>query len=69
MEKMTLKEIKRLVINGHAEDITTAESIPGGLSVVGYSSGVYGVNGALLSDNSGNMYAVTARCSNLFRVI
>lgn len=69
MEKMTLKEIKRFVINGHAADITTAESIPGGLSVVGYSAGVYGVNGALLSDNNGNMYAVTARCSNLFRVI
>lgn len=69
MEKMTLKEIKRLVINGHAADITTAENIPAGLSVVGYSSGIYGVNGALLSDNSGNLYAVTARCSNLFRVL
>ena len=76
MRKYTQREIKNLVADGIAEDITrrsfseiqqlrTEEDI----EKVGYSSGTYGINGGVLKDmNSGKLYAITARTSALFQI-
>jgi hypothetical protein len=69
MEKMTQKELKRLVRVGAAKDITDSSSrsnIPEGYSQVGYSSGIYGCNGMLLRGESGQLYAVTGRTSAIY---
>lgn len=72
---MKLGEIKRLVKNDVAKDITTVswEDINwyrNHSDVIGYSVGVYGVNGALLRNReTGELYAITARSGNLFMVI
>lgn len=63
MLKLTQKEIK----NFDALDITTAKEDYNGLSVFAMSFGVYGMNGAILQDENGNFYKITARTSNLFR--
>ena len=37
------------------------------LEKVGYSMGVYGINGGLVQDTeTGTLYAIIGRCSNLF---
>lgn len=37
------------------------------LDKIGYSSGVYGLNGGLVEDmETGQLYAIIGRCSNLF---
>lgn len=37
------------------------------LAKIGYSSGVYGLNGGLVEDmETGTWYAIIGRCSNLF---
>ena len=69
MEKMTQKELKRLVKLGAAKDITNSSSrkdIPEGYSQVGYSSGVYGCNGMLLRGDSGQLYAIYERTSAIW---
>lgn len=39
------------------------------LDKVGYSAGIYGINGGLLQDyETGQLYAIIGRCTNLFRV-
>lgn len=63
MLKTTLKEIK----NYDALDITASRENYGRLEVVAKSFGVYGMNGALLKDEKGNFYKITARSSNLFK--
>lgn len=67
MRTMKLKEIKRLVINGHAKDITHDSNEYSDLKVIGVSVGVYGRNGLLLEDDNGELYAITKRTSNIFR--
>lgn len=74
MRKYTLSEIKKSVALGIAQDITTAP-IPVVLEIgnrcdkVGYSCGIYGINGGLLQDRTnGDLYAITARNSTLFRL-
>lgn len=77
MRKYTQKALRELVRLGAAESITNysfsemrdflhAHS----LEKVGYSSGVYGINGGLLKDTqTGQLYAITARntaCSMAF---
>lgn len=69
MRKYTQKALRELVKLGTAENITAygfeemrdflhAHS----LDKVGYSSGVYGINGGLLQDTqTGQLYAITAR--------
>ena len=69
MRKYTQKALRELVRIGAAENITNynfeqmrdflqAHS----LDKVGYSSGVYGLNGGLLQDTkTGQLYAITAR--------
>ena len=73
-ESLTLKqkELKDMVRSGKAEDITTLpdeeakELRKKGIETVGVSRGTYGMNGALLRDKDGNLYAITARSTNLF---
>lgn len=66
------KELKDMVRYGEAEDITTISDAEAkelrkkGVELVGVSRGTYGMNGALLRDNDGKKYAITARSSNLF---
>lgn len=69
MIKYTQKELKQAVKLGLAIDITTDDSIVNEhMTMVGYSVGVYGLNGALLKgDETGENYAICARSSNLFK--
>ena len=72
MMKTTLREIRAFVKDGRAVDITTAPEadIPTCKTCIAYSVGTYGVNGCVVRDtNTGKLYAVTARTTNLFRVI
>lgn len=66
MKTMKLKEIKRFVEYGRAKDITNNEEHIKGLSIIGVSVGVYGRNGLLLEDKQGDLYAITARSTNIF---
>mgnify|MGYP007038505780 CR=1 FL=1 len=71
MRKYTQKELRQLVRLGAAEDYTNKPAdymyTLRRLEKVGYSSGVYGINGGLVEDTeTGQLYAVIGRCSNLF---
>ena len=70
MTKYTLKELRRLVAIGAARDITSVNAdnlLKSNYEKIGYSRGIYGINGGLIKDADGNFYAITARSSNLFR--
>lgn len=74
MRKYKLSELKNLVRCGIAHDLTNAtaaevmEQWRHG-EKVGYSSGVYGINGGLIQNTeTGEYYAITARNLNLFRI-
>ena len=72
MKQYKQKDLKALVSSGAAIDITTADEdrIPKHFDRIGYSLGVNGMNGGLIQDrDSGLLYAVTARSSNLFRIM
>lgn len=76
MERMTQKEIKRFVALGVAEDITylsfdACEALrkTHNFTTLNVSMGVYGMNGALLRDESGELYAITSRTSTLFQMV
>lgn len=70
MRKTTLKEIRNAVRLGLAVDITSAAEVPTNYEKIAYSVGVYGLNGCLIQDRTtGEMYAVTARSTNLFILI
>ena len=71
MQKFTKKQLKGLVSAGAAIDVTNAtgrEAIPESYMRVGYAAGVNGLNGLLLLDESGRLYAVTDRTTavNIF---
>lgn len=71
MMKYTQEQLRELVRLGVAEDYTNKpiEYIYTlrRLEKVGYSSGVYGINGGLVEDTeTGALYAIIGRCSNLF---
>lgn len=75
MIKFTQKQLREMVKNGIAEDISRGtnttrneiEAIEGWLSQVGYASGVYGCNGMLLKGhNTGKLYAITSRTSAVY---
>lgn len=69
MQKYTQKALRELVRLGAAENITSYNFSQmkdflhsHSLEKVGYSSGVYGINGGLLQDTqTGQLYAITAR--------
>jgi hypothetical protein len=70
MEKYTQKELKRLVSNGAAIDLTNSHDrndVKESYRQIGYSAGVYGCNGKLLQGiESGQLYAITTRSTALF---
>ena len=75
MKKYRQREIKALVKSGAAVDVSDhdnnarqeLEAREGWLEKVGYSSGVYGLNGGLIKGhNSSTLYAITARTAALF---
>lgn len=67
MEKVTLKGLRRLVKIGAAEEITECKQITESTTRIAYSSGVYGVNGALLrGDKTNRLYAIIGRIPALF---
>ena len=74
MRKYSQKELRDLVRDGYAEDITqddeeTIQDIWRRCDKIGYSRGVYGLNGGLLEDpKTGNKYVVIGRSTNLFRL-
>jgi hypothetical protein len=78
MERTTQKALKNLVKMGVAEDITTLSFADGnalrekehGTTTIEISRGVYGLNGALIKGNeSGKLYAITARNSTLAQMV
>lgn len=71
MTKYTQKQLREMVKNGVAVDVTNAtnrtKAVPEDYKKIGYSLGVYGKNGLLLRGcESGKLYAVTARSSAVF---
>ena len=76
MGKMTQKEIKRFVALGVAEDITylsfdacNALREAHSFTMLNVRTGAYGMNGALLRDEAGKLYAITSRTSTLFQMV
>lgn len=74
MRKYTQRKLKNLIRCGMARDITNAtaaevmEQWEHG-EKVGYSSGIYGINGGLIRNTeTGEYYAIAARNSNLFQI-
>lgn len=75
-KRMTQKEIKRFVTLGVAEDITylsfdacNALRKAHSFTTLNVSIGVYGMNGTLLKDENGKLYAITSRTSTLFQMV
>lgn len=71
MRKYKQRELRELVRLGCAEDYTHKPSeciyTLRRLDKIGYSSGVYGLNGGLVEDmETGTLYAIIGRCANLF---
>lgn len=77
MRNYTKKGIKNTVKTGMAEDITNYNFNrmkdflhSHNIEKIGVSTGMYGVNAALLQDrNTGNFYAITERNSTLMMAI
>ena len=69
MEKYSQKQLKNLVANGVAIDVTYSRDsnvIPEHYIQIGYASGLYGCSGMLLKGNSGQLYAVTTRSQAIY---
>ena len=70
MQRFTQKELRKLVRNGAAVDVTHArcrEEIPENYRQIGYSCGVYGCNGMLLQGcDTNKLYAVTSRTTAIY---
>jgi len=65
--KTNLKELKGLVTYGSTILLNDYNTFVKGLRVVALSTGLYGINGALLIDPKTNQtYAIIGRCSCLF---
>ena len=72
MKKYTQKEMRMMVRTGMAQDITNAsnESVAKlNLEKIGFSTGVYGMNGGVFRErDTKDLYVVIARNSLLFRL-
>lgn len=73
MERYTKRQLKDLVAQGVAKDVTNAtdknrhEMIPEAVTQIGYASGIYGCNGMLLKGlETGKLYAVTDRTTAIY---
>lgn len=68
MKKYTQKELKSFIRLGIAENVTDwAELLPC-YEKLGYSVGIYGMNGGLYKDKEGRQYVIIGRSSNFFRI-
>ena len=69
--RVTLSTIKRLTETGAAVDVSHVENYKRdhGATLLFYSTGANGVNGAALVLWDGSIQAITCRCSNLFIMI
>ena len=74
MERYTIKELREMVRNNYAQDITladayTVQDIARNSEKIAYTCGIYGISGGMLLDRrNGKKYVIIGRCSNLFRV-
>ena len=71
MKKCKQSYIKNLVKMNVAVDLTRCDLQKEhfALEKIGYSKGVYGINGGLLRNpKTGKLYAITARNTNLFQL-
>lgn len=69
MTKYTQKQLKAMVKDGIAIDVTNAKerkAIPEGYRQIGYAESIYGCGGMLLQGDSGQLYAVTARTMAIY---
>lgn len=75
MEKYTQKQLRNLVSNGVAEDITYGtnetrkriEAVEGYYSQIGYAESIYGCGGMLLKGHkTGKLYAITGRTQAIY---
>ena len=76
MIKTTQKALKKHVAAGIAHDITQysfeeADALhrAHNLETIDISSGVYSLNGALIKDENGKLYAITARNTTLAQLV
>lgn len=71
---MELKEIKQMIKNGAAVDITnysfeSTSKLKPTLELLKTTRGVYGVNGAIFKDKNNKIYAIKSRNTNLLMLI
>lgn len=69
MTKYTRKQLKQMVQDGVAIDVTHASAvtdIPEGYRQIGYAEGIYGCSGKLLMGDSGQLYAITDRTTAIY---
>ena len=70
MKRYTQKQLRDLMRDGYAEDVTNAKTrlaIPEPYTQIGYAAGIYGCNGLLLQgDDSGTLYVVAKRTTAIF---
>ena len=67
MRKYTQRDLREWLRLGLAESVTGPGTIPEPVEKIGYSSGVYGLNGGLLEGcESGKRYVIIGRNSALF---
>ena len=73
MRKYTQRELKDFAKLGLAINITNWSDKEcyklrekQSITQVGYSAGIYGLNGMLLQDENGQYYVITARNGNMF---
>jgi len=75
MEKFTQKQLKSLITEGAAVDIsyadndtrTAIEKEEGYYTQIGYAAGIYGCNGMLLKGhNTGKLYAIAGRTQAIY---
>ena len=69
MERYTQKQLRSLVANNAAIDVTNAHErniITENYTQIGYCSSLYGCSGLLLRGDSGQLYAVTSRTTAIY---
>ena len=69
MTKYTQKQLRAMVKDGCAIDVTYANKvteIPERYRQIGYAEGIYGCSGKLLMGDSGQLYAITQRTTAIY---
>lgn len=69
MTKYTRKQLKQMVKDGVAIDVTHASAVTDiqeGYRQIGYAEGIYGCSGKLLMGDSGQLYAITDRTTAIY---